>query len=386
MTTKDFPRETYFSAEEYGARMDAVRRLMRGRGIDVLVTSHPGNVCYLTGHFTWNLWDPMFLVIATDSEARIYLWQFEAGRYMASGTGPQAAYWELHEDPVAFVTQAMAAAGLRGGRVAIDTGATYTPFDMMERLKARLDARAVRGLIEEARLVKSRAELDLLEDAARMTDAGVRAGLDAVEVGISDHQISGRATEALMTSGSDFLVVDPVVCVGWRSGTPHSHRGGTVVQEGDTVFFELGGSKGRYTSPIMRCAVAGESVRPEVAELAERSIACIDALMAAARPGARACDVAAAGKAALEPVLDRIVFHYTFGYPVGIAFPPSWLENPGFLISAQNEGQLEEGMVFHLPLMLRVLGRYGAGFSETIAITRDGARPLSRTPRRLNGR
>jgi Xaa-Pro dipeptidase len=386
MTTEDFPRETHFGPEEYGARMDAVRRLMSGRGIDVLVTSHPGNICYLTGHFTWNLWDPMFLVVPQGKEPRIYLWQFEAGRYMASGTGPEAAYWELHEDPVEFVTQAMAAGGLKGGRVAIDTGTTYTPFDMMERLKVRLDAEAAQGLVEEARLVKSPAEIALLEDAALMTDAGMRAGLDAVAVGVSDYQISAKVAEALTAAGSEFLVVDPVVCVGWRSGTPHSHRGGTIVQDGDTVFFEFGGSKGRYTCPLMRCGVAGATVRPEIAELVEHSIACIDALIAAARPGARACDVAAAGKSALAPVLDRIVFHYTFGYPVGIGFPPSWLENPGFLITAQNQGELREGMVFHLPLMLRVLGRYGAGFSETIVITRDGARPLSQMPRRLGGR
>ena len=40
-------------------------------------------------------------------------------------------------------------------------------------------------------------------------------------------------------------------------------------------------------------------------------------------------------------------------------------------------------MVFHLPLTLRKLGEYGAGFSETIIVTETGAEPLSRLPRQL---
>lgn len=381
----DFPRESFFATEEYAARMDKLRDLLRDHGIDVLVTAHPGNVCYLTGHFTWNLWDPMFLAVGVDVEPRIFLWQFEAGRYMASGTGSKASYWELGEDPVDFVVQGMREAGLAKGRVAIDTGSTYTPYSMTEGLKARLDARPEAGLVERIRLVKSETEIALLEEASAMTDAGVRAGLDAVAPGVSDAVISAQATKALTEAGSEFLVVDPVVCIGWRSGTPHSHRGGTVAKDGDTVFFEMGGSKGRYTCPIMRSTVVGDKVRDEIAELAKHSNACIDALLEAMRPGVRACDAAAAGKKALEPILDRIAFHYTFGYPVGIGFPPSWLENPGFLITANNTGELEEGMAFHLPLMLRVLGQYGAGFSETLVVTKQGGRALSKVPRRLKG-
>lgn len=384
MTSEAFPREAHFEAAEYERRIAAVRDAMTAQGIDVLVTPHPGNICYLTGHFTWNLWDPMFLALPVDGEPRIYLWQFEGGRYMASGTGATPKYWELGDDPVELVAGELAADGLARGHVALDTGSTYTPYTMVERLKERLDATAVQGLVERIRLVKSAGELELLEQAARITDAGVRAGLEAVTPGACDYDIAARAAAALIEQGSEFLVVDPVVCIGWRSGTPHSHRGGTVAAAGDTVFFELGASRGRYTCPIMRSIVVGDRVSPEAAELAEHSNACIDALMDAMRPGARAADVAAAGEAALRPILDRVAFHYTFGYSVGIAFPPVWLENMGFLFTAGNDGELEEGMVFHLPLTLRVLGRYGAGFSETVVVTPDGGRPLSTVPRSLN--
>ena len=40
-------------------------------------------------------------------------------------------------------------------------------------------------------------------------------------------------------------------------------------------------------------------------------------------------------------------------------------------------------MVFHLPLMLRVLGQYGAGFSEAVIVTENRAEVLSKLPRSL---
>ena len=40
--------------------------------------------------------------------------------------------------------------------------------------------------------------------------------------------------------------------------------------------------------------------------------------------------------------------------------------------------------MFHLPLTLRKLGEHGAGFSETVIITADGAESLSKIPRTLN--
>ena len=86
----------------------------------------------------------------------------------------------------------------------------------------------------------------------------------------------------------------------------------------------------------------------------------------------------------LAPIRDRIAFHDLYAYPVGIAFPPNWIENPSFYLSAANPNPLKAGMVFHLPLTLRRLGEYGAGFSETMIITEDGNESLSRIPRSLD--
>ena len=45
--------------------------------------------------------------------------------------------------------------------------------------------------------------------------------------------------------------------------------------------------------------------------------------------------------------------------------------------------RLEPGMVFHLPLSVRVCGRCGASFSETVAVTETGHEVLARFDREL---
>ena len=378
------PREVFFEPEEYARRVDAVQAAMAETGLDMLVTCSPGNVCYLNGYVSMNVLDIMFLCVPLEGEALFYLWQFERGRAESSVTGGETLCWDTGVEPIGFMARDLGRRGLCKGRIGVDIGSTHTSFEVVRSLLDALDARPCKGVVETVRLVKSPRELALVREAAAITDAGSRAALDAVREGASDCEIAAAAQAALAAAGSEFYSLEPIICVGWRASAPHSPRGGTRVSRGDSVFVELSGVKGRYHSPLMRTACAG-APHPKVQELADYSSAVCEALLETIRPGIPACDVSAAGRKVLAPIRDRIAFHDLYAYPVGIAFPPNWIENPAFYLSADNPNLLKAGMVFHLPLTLRHLGECGAGFSETVIITEDGNESLSRIPRSLTG-
>ena len=44
---------------------------------------------------------------------------------------------------------------------------------------------------------------------------------------------------------------------------------------------------------------------------------------------------------------------------------------------------LRPGMVFHHPVALRRMGRYGTAFSETTVVTEDGCEVLTSSPREI---
>ena len=58
--------ELPFSPEEYAGRLQAVRRGMEAAGIEVLLTTVPENIVYLTGYSTLGYFTYQMLVISLD--------------------------------------------------------------------------------------------------------------------------------------------------------------------------------------------------------------------------------------------------------------------------------------------------------------------------------
>jgi Xaa-Pro dipeptidase len=378
-------REVYFPAEEYTRRLDAVRARMAEAGVDTLVTFNPSNIAYLCGHFSTNLHDFQCLAVSQTRAPLMVLWYFELARFHASAIGATAEAYDTGEDPVAFLTGVLRRHRGPTERLGLDEGSASVSPGAIRRLAAALPedrTRMVSGIVEPVRLIKSALEVDKLREAARLTVIGVRTAMEAIGDGVCDRDVTGAALRALYGAGSQFMAVDPYVCGGWRGGAPHSTATGHVLARDDSVFIEIGANYQRYTAPIMRTAAVGEPPRA-VREAHAIANECLDALIAAVRPGVAASEVAAVGRRVVARIPSDIIFHYTFGYPVGINFPPTWLEESNFLLLEDNRAPLQPGMVFHLPMSLRSYGRFGVGLSETVHVTNTGVEVLTDMPRTL---
>jgi Xaa-Pro dipeptidase len=144
------------------------------------------------------------------------------------------------------------------------------------------------------------------------------------------------------------------------------------------VFIELTGTFRRYVAPLMRSATVG-TPDPEVLRAAEVTGAAVQAILATAGDGVPSRHVAQAAMSVLREGLDGRAFHNIIGYPVGIAYPPSWVENLGCSITVNSDFVLRKGMVFHLPMSLRKPGSWAIGLSQTIVVGENGATPLGST-------
>lgn len=371
-------REVYFPPDEYAARLEAVRRNLSARQLDLLITFDPANIAYVCGHFSTNLHDFQCLIIPRDRDPIMVLWYFELARFHASATGAVAEAYDTDEDPVPFLLDVLKKHGLAAVRMGLDDGsASVSPAVQRRVFEVLPEGRStyVQGIIERARLIKSPREIDKLKAASRLTGIGTKAAMAAIRTGARDFEVAAACHEAMFSAGCHWMAVDPYICGGWRGGAPHSTATGHQFAAGDSVFIEVGANVDRYTAPIMRSAAVGH-VRAEVKDLHAISNDTLDALIAGIRPGVAAADIAAVGRSHVSRIPDDVIFHYTFGYPVGINFPPSWLEGSKFLLTAANPAPLEVGMVFHLPMSLRSYGRFGIGLSETVVVTPDGVEVL----------
>lgn len=377
------PREAAFAVEEYRGRIARVHAGMAERGLDAIVLFGPHNIAYLTGMDSENLFDPQACILAAGKDPELVILDFELGRFENSAWLEKPVLFGQFDDPVAAFAQAVAAAGLARSRLGIDR--RWIGAQQYQQFVAAVPGAAVEdsfGIVERVRLVKSAAEIELMRKAAGFTDAAVEAGFAAIAAGRRDYAVAAAIMTALYGAGSELSCWGPIVAAGCRSGLAHSAHNGKELKTGECVFLELTGQCRRYTAPLMRTAVIGKA-SAEQRRLADASAGAVAAILETARAGTPARDVAAAGLRHIAPVEEGIVFHHNFGYPVGLGYPPSWIETLGFFIRADNPTPLEAGMVFHLPMSLRVAGRFGVCLSHTMLVTTEGGVALTRTSARL---
>jgi Xaa-Pro dipeptidase len=373
-------REPAFTEAEYRRRLAVVHARMAQRELDGILLFGPHNINYLTGMDSENLFDPQACLIAAGADPVLVILDFERGRFDNSAWLPTAIEFGGFADPALAFAAAVHRQGLGNARIGLEQRAIG--HDQYEKLVAALPGvvlEDVFGVVEGARLVKSEVEIALIREVAAITDAAVKSGFAAIADGRPDYEVEAAVCDGLYRNGSDLVCWGPIVAAGYRGGLAHSSHNGYRLRTGDTVFIEVTGQRKRYTAPLMRSAIIGKlSARQRC--IADASAGAVAAILATARAGTPARDIAAAALKPIAPVLDEVIFHHNFGYPVGIGYPPSWIETLGFFLRSNNTAPVEAGMVFHLPMSLRVAGEFGICLSHTMLVTVDGGVALTQTP------
>ena len=131
----------------------------------------------------------------------------------------------------------------------------------------------------------------------------------------------------------------------------------------------------------MRSASIGPPT-DDARRLADGCLAALENMHAVMRPGVSFDEVSQAGARGVARAGMDLDWGGDYGYPVGAGFPPYWGDYTG-RIRIGNPMICQAGMVFHQPIALRLAGRLGVAFSETVLITEAGCDPLTTTPRTL---
>lgn len=369
--------EPPFAAAEYERRLATVRGRMSDASIGAMLVFRPSSVEYLCAYHTAETTPQPLLVTETDTF--LYVPDLEVGRALASSRAGNIVYCgyagalrglELFLDHAVSVLP-------RRTRAGIELGHAATPPQAVALLRDR-DVDLVDGhhLVENVRLVLSAAEIRCVEQAAIHTQAGLDAAVaEAGEPDATDSSVAATIAAASFATANSASAWGPVVATGRRAGIPHSSWDHRPLSAG-TTFLEFAGAHHRYHAPVMRTL---SRRRPDANDrrLADLSKAALAAVLDSARAGVTCAQVADRAAAALGPLPDDVVFHHLFGYPVGLAHKPHWMDGAPFYLTPDNHEPLQAGMVFHVPASFRSLGDSGVGLSQTFVVEEDGARVLT---------
>ncbi|WP_269618123.1 ectoine hydrolase [Zhongshania sp. BJYM1] len=364
-----------FPFEEYQSRLSGLRQRIADRRLDAVVISDPENIMYLTDYQTTGYSFFQALVVPLDDEPFMITRALEESNIIARTWVERTRPYPDTGDAIQMLVDALREFGLSDKRIGYERNSYFFPAYQQDRIHTTLtEAKLLDcfGIVEQGRICKSPAEIQLMRKAAFATEAGMRAGIDACQAGVTENEIGAAISAAMFCAGGEPPAVMPYVTSGPRTMIGHATWEGRTVLPGEHIFLEVGGCYRRYHTAMMRTVVLGE-LSSSMHHAQEKMKHALQAVREKVQPGMTVSD---ADNLVRNIISDndcgaRLITRS--GYSIGIAFPPSWDE--GYIVSLkQGESTvLQPGMTFHIiPWMWGVDGDKTCGISDTIYITDDG--------------
>lgn len=364
-----------FPFEEYERRLSELRERIEERHMDAVVISDPENIMYLTDYQTTGYSFFQALVVPLEAEPFMITRKLEESNVIHRTWVEITRPYPDTGDAIQMLVDALREFGLDKKRIGYERNSYFFPAYHQDCIHNTLtDGKLLDcfGIVEEGRVCKSSMEIALMQNAARATEAGMQAGIDAVQADATENEIGAAISAAMFRAGGEPPAVMPYVTSGPRTMIGHATWEGRIVQPGEHVFLEVGGCYRRYHTAMMRTVVLGK-LSPSMYKAQEIMKMALDAVHNNFQPGMTVSDA--------DNMIRNIITKNDIGarlvtrsgYSIGIAFPPSWDE--GYIVSLKQgeSAVLKPGMTFHIiPWMWGVDGDKTCGISDTIHITDDG--------------
>jgi ectoine utilization protein EutD len=385
---------TPFSKEEFAARMRKTKASMAEAGLDAMICSDPANMNYLTGYNGWSFYVHQGVIVLQDLE-----WPLWFGRGQdANGAklttilpfenifGYQDTFVQsktLH--PMQEVARHLTAHGLSAGRIGVEADSYYFTGRSLDVLRAELPNATIvdaDGLVNWVRAVKSDAEIELMKQAARITESVMQTAIDRIGVGVRQcdvaAEIQAAGARGTPEFAGDYPAIVPLMPTGVGTSGPHITwlDEPFLDQTGTTI--EIAGVRHRYHVPMTRTVYLGTPPQ-KMTDAAKIVIEGIDAALAVARPGAGSRDV---HRAWTETIARHgLIKDSRCGYSIGLNYPPDWGERT-ISLRSNDETILAPNMTLHFMPGIW-LDDWGIAISEAIRITESGVETFCNFPREL---
>ncbi len=234
-------------------------------------------------------------------------------------------------------------------------------------------------LMQQARLIKTRDEITLLNTACMMVDAAYDDLYRFMRPGVRENECVGLVSKALYDLGSEH--VEGVNAISGERCSPHPHVfSDRALRPGDPAYFDILHSYNGYRTCYYRTFAVGSASRAMV-DAYKKCREILDAAIRVIRPGVTTADVVRLWPKATEFGFpdEEAAFALQYGHGVGLSI---W-EKPIFsrLVSLDHPEVIEEGMVFALETFWPASdGWTAARIEEQLVVTSDGCEVITRFP------
>ncbi len=141
-------------------------------------------------------------------------------------------------------------------------------------------------LLHELRLIKSKAEIKLMEQAAKISAEGHKRAMTACQPGAHEYELEAELLYAFKRRGALAPAYTSIVAAGNNACTLHYNDNNAEIKEGDLVLIDAGCEYEYYASDITRTFPASGKFSKEQQAIYELVLKAQEAAIAAVKPGA----------------------------------------------------------------------------------------------------
>ena len=233
--------------------------------------------------------------------------------------------------------------------------------------------------VEALREVKDLAEIVRMERAAAIADAALYEVLPMLSEEVSEEQFALELDTAMRRGGAEGVAFETIVAAGENSAKPHHRPGPRRVRQGDAVVVDFGATYEGYRSDMTRTFCVGAEPEGDMARVFAVVGASQAAGAAAVRPGIVANEVDDVCRAIISDAGWADRFEHGTGHGVGLDIH----EAP--TVSQLGTAILAPGFVVTVEPGVYLPGQGGVRVEDTLVVTEDGSRPLTRFTKDIHG-
>jgi len=357
--------------DERRARIEKARRLMAANRLDAIMVEGGTSLFYFTGVRWGQSERPFVAVIPARGEFAWVCPGFEEARARELiKFGDDIRTWQEDESPYRAVAQIFKDRGIATGRIGVEERLRFFIMNGVRTEAPALDYASADPVTAGCRMIKSPAEIALMQKANDMTLAAYKAGLATLKEGMTQGDLRDNIIAAYDAIGA--RNPDVAVSFGEYTAFPHGSVTPQRLKEGDVVQIDDGCTVDGYCSDITRTVVFGKPTKRQI-DVWNLERRAQQAAFDAAKPGVPCEAVDAAARkvitdAGFGPDYKVPGLPHRTGHGIGLDIH-EWTN-----FVRGNKTPLQPGMCFSDEPMIAIYGEFGIRLEDCLYITENGAK------------
>lgn len=230
--------------------------------------------------------------------------------------------------------------------------------------------------ILELRQIKSKKEIEFINEAQKITDKAFNYILDFIKLGKTETEIAIELDFFMRKQGSDGIAFDTIVVSGKNSSMPHGVPTDKGVENGDFITMDFGAKYMGYCSDMTRTIALGD-ITEKQKYVYDTVLKAQKAALDIIKPERVCFDV---DKAARD-IIENAGFGDCFGHGLGHSLGLFIHENPA--CNKRDMTPLKKGMIMTVEPGIYLENEFGVRIEDMVLITDDGYLNFTKSPKNL---